>query len=378
MGSVARAPPLLTARCPHPTRRRRRPRYATSRFATRPPARRPSVSGGLWGLFGQNSPEVSSLAHPSVEAVCYVDDIIVGGRAAALAQALQDLPAFLKHWGLQMASAKTRLWSPSPDTLQQLRSHGTQLDPSDGLLICGHTLTAEDSEMPFGAPAFTEAWLAQKVSHESRLLQRLLRYGDALDDVPTWHLVYQLLQCFWPARLMHLMRSLPYDHFSGTLEQIQDHLNEAYLYLMQVDRMSPLQWKVAHLPPAHGGLGVPQLASLSLCARSAALAALAHTEASSVVHTWIQQEQDGLIERLRGFTAEDPTSILGTIDQLPVGRAVKPLQRHLSASILLSELHDVKQKVNQDPILAWQWERHRTFANDRGHLLHANTSWWLG
>ena len=104
----------------------------------------------------------------------------------------------------------------------------------------------------------------------------------------------------------------------------------------------------------------------------------AHTEASSVVSTWIQQEQTGLIERLRGFTAEDPESILGTINQLPVGRAVKPLQRHLSASILLSELRDVKQSVSQDPILAWQWERHRTFANDRGHLLHANTSWWLG
>ena len=244
--------------------------------------------------------------------------------APALAQALQDLPAFLKHWGLQMASAKTRLWSPSPDTLQKLRSHDVRLDPSEGLLICGHTLTAEDSEMPFGAPAFTESWLVQKASQESRLLQRLLRYGDALNDVPTWHLVYQLMQCFWPARLMHLMRSLPFDHFSGTLEQIQDHLNEAYLYTMQVDRMSPLQWKVAHLPPAHGGLGVPRLTSLSLCARSAALAALAHTEASSVVATWIQQEQSGLLERLRSFTAEDPASILGTIDQLPVESGETP------------------------------------------------------
>ena len=39
--------------------------------------------------------------HPSIEAACYVDDIIIGGRAAALAKALQDLPAFLKHWSLQ-------------------------------------------------------------------------------------------------------------------------------------------------------------------------------------------------------------------------------------------------------------------------------------
>ena len=212
--------------------------------------------------------------HPSIEAVCYVDDIIIGGRAAALAQALQDLPAFLQHWGLKMATAKTRLWSPSPDMLQKLRIHDVHLEPSEGLLICGHTLTAEGLRNAIRSARLHRVWLAQKASQESRLLQRLLRYGDALSDVPTWHFVYQLLQCFWPARLMHLMRSLPYDHFSGTLEQIQDHVNEAYLYVMQVDRMSPLQWKVTHLPTAHGGLGVPDLASLSLCARSAALAAL--------------------------------------------------------------------------------------------------------
>ena len=290
----------------------------------------------------------------------------------------RERETFLQQWGLKMASSKTRLWSPSEATGQELRKHDVLLPFSEGLLICGHTLTAEDSEVPFGAPAFTERWLAQKPSHESLLLQRLLRYGDALHDVPTWHLVHQLMQCFWPARLMHLMRSLPYDHFEPALEQIQEHLKAAYLHILQVDRMSPLQWKVAHLPPAHGGLGVPRLSSLSLCARSAALAALAHTEASEVASSWIQHEQDGLLDRLRGLTADEPTSILGNIEHLPAGRAVKPLQRHLSASIFLSELTDVKQSVHQDPILTWQWERHRTFATDRGHLLHMSTSWWMG
>ena len=62
-------------------------------------------------------------------------------------------------------------------------------------------------------------------------------------------------------------------------------------------------------------------------------AALFSEQAGAAVEAWIGAEKDDLIARLRPKMDTSPEAMLGTINSLPLERAVNPLQKHLSARV---------------------------------------------
>ena len=86
-----------------------------------------------------------------VSLVAYVDDTVLLGLAADIAQAISEIQAETATAGLKLQKAKTQVWSPTQTSIDNeplLRTLQGRMGDRRSVLILGETVS-EDQRMPY-------------------------------------------------------------------------------------------------------------------------------------------------------------------------------------------------------------------------------------
>ena len=144
-------------------------------------------------------------------------------------------------------------------------------------------------------------------------------------------------------------------------DTLQDALGDTVRQLMGQHGFTADQLHLAKLPVTAGGLGLPDLPTLALVARTSCIATLLradHTEPYR--QDLVRQEGALLLERLRGLSERHPTQMAGDLSDAPPGLSLRHLSRKLTKSIqsrAISDLHIWKRRADLGDTLRRQWIR---------------------
>ena len=311
----------------------------------------------------QSRPDVKDL---ELSIVAYIDDCVMGGSPEAVHRALPLYVQHLERYGLHLAQDKCKIYAQERDLVRPFPQLVELLPPPSepmGIVICGHALSVsfdDDLPLPVGSTEFQMQWLARKQAACQELLGKLREFPSRLPEgSPGLQVAFHLLNELLPAKIMHILRSMPQPLWAEWAESLQQEAQQILRSWLQLPSLAASQLAVAHLPAMRGGLGFLDLPVLGLCARAAALFSLTKEgPAGQAVATWIREERDDLYGRLQPLMRSPVTTILG--DQLSPeeGRSRKAAQRRLRKQIDRTSLQTLLHGFSASgSLLGWQLQR---------------------
>jgi hypothetical protein len=117
-----------------------------------------------------------------------------------------------------------------------------------------------------------EAFVAERLQV---LARRVETYNQQVVSLASPQVALALLRlCAGPTKVAHVLRCLPPDMTSALAEAVDASTRKSLLGIMQVENMSPLQWRQAQLPLSMSGLGLASVASTKEAAFLASVSAV--------------------------------------------------------------------------------------------------------
>ena len=207
---------------------------------------------------------------------------------------------------------------------------------------------------------FISEWCRQKILREQLVCKQLL-------CLQTGHFEQGGLQCSWrifhalyPARLIHVFRSLPWADVTPFAESMHAVLMDFLESSLQHDTLDRPRVDVACLPAAVGGLSFPHVQRIALASRLASLAALHESEhVPTIVPDWVANERPQLIQQLQPFVNVPLDTMLSSLAPLPEGARASNLSKRIMRHCHSEAQTSLSQSLHvQRPILDWQVRRH--------------------
>ena len=318
---------------------------------------------------------------PSIQAAAYVDDIVVYGDPPVVDSHISEILDALHASSLPPCSEKTQVWFTVPSQVGSCDTLSSFQVVTDGLLICGHALSAcvEDDLLPLGASNYVHDWRAGRVAGERRECQRLLQLASRQLAPHSLQTSFLLFRALYPSRLMHLFRALPSAVGRSLSEGMQDVMLQFALSVLGVSRLTEVQ-KQTQCTLAHpnGWFGDPDMLVESCIARISSLAALSQSGSPPpIVERWVQIEKPELIANIAPCVAIDVRQVLGDITVLPKDAKPRSLSKKLHRLVSSCTCDSLRRSVEQQhPVLAWKWAGGLDEHSQRlcGAWLHATPS----
>ena len=219
-------------------------------------------------------PLIAKAQQHNVRFHAYVDDAVLVGPPMAVEALFADFQTNLAKAGLQVKQSKCRIWAPEapPPEAAQLTHIWAQSTRHDGLHLLGQQATTwDDEDWPVGGPAFVKDALADllvKLQSRYDLFASLLAQSSHTD--PVGQIVLYLLQHYARSTLTHVFRAVPFAASHLVATAVQQAQFQLLTRVLQAPLGEGMQAQ-ATLPVLQGGLGLPNLNKLALCARIAAL-----------------------------------------------------------------------------------------------------------
>ena len=274
-----------------------------------------------------------------VMTLSYIDDTVLVGPADDIAQILQDLPGALAGTGLSLQPPKNTMVTKS-----LLRHIQAQMKDPRGLIILGEALGEDPTDpYPMGNEAFILDHLRDVTKTVVSDLSKIAVLPDKLEgDTAGLQVSWALISKTLPPRVVHLFRAHPVEQTQKMCDTLQDALIDTVRQLMGQPGFTADQLQLAKLPVTAGGLGLPDLPTLALVARTSCIATLPRADRTdSFRKDLVNQEGGMLLERLRNLSEGHPTQMAGDLSDPPPGLSLRHLSRKLTKSIQSRAISDL-------------------------------------
>ena len=320
----------------------------------------------------------------AVQNVSYIDDTLLLGEAAAVAEAHDRLAARLRPTGLELQPTKTEVWAPNMENLlaNPRLAHLERQNPSGGgLLIVGEALGADDEEAQvLGTSPFVQEHLRKITALVAQDCVRIQHLPDHLvAQEAGMQLGFALLQRTLPSRTLHLLHGQATEHTAELCETLTTHMQMVLRSWLGHPALNADNWRLAHLPITAGGLGLPDLPALALAARTAALATIPNEgQLAAYKEELLDREGPALLHQLQARLAHPVAELVGDLRHMPAGKSTRQLPGKLMHSI---HQHSVRtlRRTEEDMSAAMRhaWSRNRATDGGTATSAHTGQGAWL-
>ena len=202
-----------------------------------------------------------------------------------------------------------------------------------GLIILGEALGEDPTDpYPMGNEAFILDYLRDVTKAVASDLDKIAILPDRLEgDTAGLQVAWALISKTLPPRVVHLLRAHPVEQTQEMCDTLQATLIDTVRQLLGQPSITADQIQLAKLPVTAGGLGLPDLPTLALVARTSCIATLPRQSEQISFAKTLSDKREHFLDRLRGLALSErhPSQMAGDLSEPPPGLTPKP-QAHKS------------------------------------------------